>query len=155
MATPCSAPFLGTAIGFALGQPAAIVFLVFSAVGLGLALPYLALAAFPRVAKLLPKPGDWMITFRNVMGFLLAAAAIWLFYVLAGQVSAERVAFIQLALLFLALTTFFLKEAAHGSAKKNLALLGMVAASALTVVLAAQAPPKAVGEVAGKGSTGN
>lgn len=151
MATPCSAPFLGTAIGFALGQPAWVVFLVFSAVGLGLALPYLALAAFPGISKLLPKPGDWMITFRNVMGFLLAAAAIWLFYVLAGQVSAERVAFIQLSLLLLALSTFFLRDAAHGSAQKTIALLGIVAASALTVTLAAQSPPKPSGQTADQG----
>ena len=151
MATPCSAPFLGTAIGFALGQPAWVVFVVFTAVGLGLSLPYLALAAMPRVASLLPKPGDWMLTFRNVMGFLLAAAAIWLFYVLAGQVSAERVAFIQLALLLLALATFFLRDAEYGSARKKVAVLGIVAASALTVALAAQAPPKKSDQVAGKG----
>ncbi len=152
MATPCSAPFLGTAIGFALGQPAIIVFVVFTAVGLGLALPYLLLAAFPRAARLLPRPGNWMITFRNVMGFLLAAAAIWLFYVLAGQISAERVAFIQLALLLLALCTFFLREAGEASVKKTLAVLGIVAASALTITLAAKAPPKPSQGVASKGS---
>jgi suppressor for copper-sensitivity B len=143
MATPCSAPFLGTAIGFALGQPAPMVFLVFTAVGLGLALPYLVLAAFPRAAALLPKPGDWMITFRNLMGFLLAAAAVWLFYVLSGQIRAEWVAYVQLALLGLALAAFLLSQAAHGSPRRALAAAAMVAAAALTVGLAVKAPAKA------------
>jgi thiol:disulfide interchange protein len=143
MATPCSAPFLGTAIGFALGQPAPVVFLVFTAVGLGLALPYLVLAAFPRAAALLPKPGDWMITFRNLMGFLLAAAAVWLFYVLSGQIRAEWVAYVQLALLGLALAAFLLGQAAHGSPRRALAAAAMVAAAALTVGLAVKAPAKA------------
>ncbi len=110
MATPCSAPFLGTAIGFALAQPAPIVFAVFTAVGLGFALPYLLLAAFPGAARLLPKPGAWMVTFKNIMGFLLAAAAIWLFYVLAAQVTAERLAFIQVSLLAMALATWLFRH---------------------------------------------
>ncbi len=153
MATPCSAPFLGTAIGFALGQPASTIFLVFTAVGLGLSLPYLTLAVFPQAARLLPRPGDWMITFRNVMGFLLAAAAVWLFYVLAGQVSSERVAFIQLALLTLALATYFLSRTGHGaSGRKTAALAGMAAASVLTVGLAVAAPPKPSGSAEGRGA---
>ena len=88
MATPCSAPFLGTAIGFALGPAGAVVFAIFTALGLGMALPYLLLAAAPGVARLLPRPGAWMETVRGVMGFLLAAAAVWLFYVLSAQVRA-------------------------------------------------------------------
>ncbi|MEO1367424.1 MAG: protein-disulfide reductase DsbD domain-containing protein, partial [Acidobacteriota bacterium] len=75
MATPCSAPFLGTAVGFALTQPAFVVVLIFTAIGVGLALPYLVLAALPQAAAILPKPGAWMVTFRKVMGFLLAAAS--------------------------------------------------------------------------------
>ena len=143
MATPCSAPFLGTAIGFALGQPAPIVFLVFTAVGLGLALPYLVLAVFPRAARLLPKPGDWMVTFRNLMGFLLAAAAVWLFYILAGQIRAEWVAYVQLALLGLALAAYLLSQAAYGSPRRWLPVAAMVAAAVLTVGLAVKAPAKA------------
>ncbi|MEO1088346.1 MAG: hypothetical protein AAFY88_29290, partial [Acidobacteriota bacterium] len=74
MATPCSAPFLGTAVGFALTQPPYVVVLMFTAIGVGLALPYLVLAAVPQAASVLPKPGAWMVTFRKVMGFLLTAA---------------------------------------------------------------------------------
>ncbi len=103
MATPCSAPFLGTAVAFGLAQPPAVIFAVFTAVGVGMALPYLLLAAFPGAARVLPKPGAWMATLRTVMGFLLAAAAVWLFYVLAAQLPPERLAFLQLALLAMAL----------------------------------------------------
>src|SRR5262245_57063171 len=93
MATPCSAPFLGTAVGFALAQQVPVIFAIFTAVGLGMALPYLLLAAAPGAAtRLLPKPGAWMEGVRGVMGFLLAASAVWLLYVLAAQVSPERLA---------------------------------------------------------------
>ncbi|MEM9594105.1 MAG: thioredoxin family protein [Acidobacteriota bacterium] len=145
MATPCSAPFLGTAIGFALAQPASVIFLVFTAIGLGLALPYLALAAFPRAAGILPKPGAWMNTFRGVMGFLLAAAAVWLFYVLAGQISSERLAFVQLTLLALALFTWMLRGARAGSAWRKIAIVGVAATACGTIVLAAGAPPASQG----------
>ncbi|MCM2269839.1 MAG: hypothetical protein NDJ75_07045, partial [Thermoanaerobaculia bacterium] len=103
MATPCSAPFLGTALSFALGQSAGVIVATLTAVGVGLALPYLVLAAWPGFVRHLPKPGAWMDTLRGTMGFLLAAALVWLLYVLQAQVAAEFVAFFQLALLALGL----------------------------------------------------
>jgi len=118
MATPCSAPFLGTAVGFALAQPSPIILAIFTSVGVGMALPYLALAVAPGAAKLLPKPGAWMETVRRVMGFLLAAAAVWLFYVLAGQISPERLAAIELALLAIALFVW-LRHSATASASAS------------------------------------
>ena len=126
MATPCSAPFLGTALGFALGQPAPTVFLTFTAVGIGMALPYLAVAATPRSLAILPKPGAWMAQLKGVMGFLLAGAAIWLLYVLAGQMPAERVAFLQGALLLLALFVWLRSSA--GKVGRSVATVGMLAA---------------------------
>ncbi|MEM8929604.1 MAG: thioredoxin family protein [Acidobacteriota bacterium] len=141
MATPCSAPFLGTAVGFALAEPPAIILLVFTSIGLGLALPYLVLAAFPAAARFLPKPGEWMVTFRSVMGFLLAAAAIWLFYVLAGQISSERVAFVQLTLLALALATWYASRQPVATWGRRLAVLAVVLSAFGTVVLAVGAPP--------------
>ncbi len=135
MATPCSAPFLGTAVGFALAQPVAVIFAVFTAVGLGLALPYLLIAALPATVKLLPRPGAWMVTVRQVMGFLLAAAAVWLFYVLAAQISPERVAFVQLALLALALCTW-IHSRATGPTARRIAIAGTLVAAVLSIVLA-------------------
>lgn len=103
MATPCSAPFLGTALTFALGQRGATIFAVFTAVGLGLALPYLLLAAGPGAVRWLPKPGDWMETLRGTMGFLLAGAVVWLLFVLAGQIDAVALALFEVGLLALTL----------------------------------------------------
>jgi suppressor for copper-sensitivity B len=115
MATPCSAPFLGSAVGFALGQTAPVIFAVFLAVGIGMSLPYLLLAAVPSAASILPKPGEWMNTFKGLMGFLLAGAAVWLFYVLAAQVDATRVALVELLLLAMGLCAWMLHRAALGS----------------------------------------
>ncbi len=114
MATPCSAPFLGTAIGFGLAQPAPVIVAIFAAVGVGLALPYLILAAAPGAARLLPRPGPWMETLRGVLGFLLAASAVWLLYVLAAQVSPERLALFEVGLLLVALVTWLRHRTAAG-----------------------------------------
>ena len=103
MATPCSAPLLGTAIGFALSQDTPRIFAIFTLLGIGMALPYLFVAAVPRSVNLLPRPGQWMVHFKIFMGFLLAATAVWLLYVLHAQLSAERLAFLELALLTVAL----------------------------------------------------
>jgi thiol:disulfide interchange protein len=140
MATPCSAPFLGTAVGFALGQPTAVVFAVFTAVGLGMAAPYLLLAAWPAAARLLPKPGAWMVRLKEVMGFLLAGAAVWLFYVLAQQVSAASLALIQLGLLLLALVVWLSRSARPGL-QRAAAVAAVLAVAGGTVWAAAAAPP--------------
>ena len=84
LATPCTAPFLGTASAFALAQPAWITFLVFLFIGLGMALPYLVLAANPRWIRYLPKPGNWMVRLKQLMGFLLLATLLWLVWIV-GQ----------------------------------------------------------------------
>jgi suppressor for copper-sensitivity B len=86
LATPCSAPFLGTAVGFALARDAADIFAVFAALGFGLALPYLLVALFPGLATRLPRPGQWMITLRKIMGFALAATGLWLLSVLSTAI---------------------------------------------------------------------
>ena len=85
LATPCSAPFLGTAIGFAFSQGAFEVFALFFAMGIGLALPYLAFAVFPKLVRFLPKPGAWMVRAKMVLGGLLLATAIWILWVLSAQ----------------------------------------------------------------------
>ncbi len=144
MATPCSAPFLGTAVGFALAQSPVVIFAIFTAIGVGLALPYLLLAVFPKAGGWLPKPGAWMVTFRGIMGFLLAAAAIWLFYVLAAQVSSESLAYIQLAILALALCTWLFSHAERAPLRRRFASLGIVAAAIFAIVLAINSPSPAM-----------
>ncbi len=83
LATPCSAPFVGSALGFAFTQGSGAIVAVFAALGLGLAVPYLAVAAVPALATRLPRPGRWMLTLRRGLGILLAATALWLLRVLA------------------------------------------------------------------------
>ena len=85
LATPCSAPFLGTAIGFALARGTPQIFAVFAALGIGMATPYLAIAVAPGLATRLPHPGKWMVTMKRVLALLLAATALWLLTVLATQ----------------------------------------------------------------------
>jgi suppressor for copper-sensitivity B len=93
LATPCSAPFLGTAVAFALsGRPVDIA-VVFTALGFGLATPYLAIAAAPGLVERLPKPGRWMLWLKAFLGLMLAATAGWLFFVLDG-VAGGRVALV-------------------------------------------------------------
>ncbi|MFD1356257.1 protein-disulfide reductase DsbD family protein, partial [Methylorubrum suomiense] len=86
VATPCTAPFMGAAVGFALTQPAWVGLLVFACLGLGLALPFLALTAFPGALSLLPRPGAWMETVKGALAFPVYATAAWLVWVLAQQV---------------------------------------------------------------------
>ena len=92
VATPCTAPFMGVALGYALFQPAATALSVFIALGLGLALPYLVLSFVPGLAKALPRPGPWMETMRKVLSVPMFATVAWLLWVLGQQVQWTGVA---------------------------------------------------------------
>ena len=85
LSTPCSAPFLGTAMGFAFTTSTPVLFLFFTAAGVGLALPYMLVSAFPKVLKVFPKPGAWMVTLQKIMGVLLLATVVWLLWIVREQ----------------------------------------------------------------------
>jgi thiol:disulfide interchange protein DsbD len=85
LATPCTAPFLGTAIGFAFTQSSAVILLMFTAVAAGMSAPYFLLSAQPAWMKFLPQPGPWMVHVKQFMGFLLLATLLFLIYVLGAQ----------------------------------------------------------------------
>jgi len=139
MATPCSAPFLGTALGFALTQSIATTFAMFSAIGVGMASPYLLLAVAPGIARVLPKPGPWMVRFRAVMGFLLAGTAVWLLYVLSGLVALPPLLFFIGLLLTVSGVTFLASRSEPFTARRR-ALMTVTGALCVTsVVIAAQA----------------
>ena len=89
VATPCTAPFMGSALGFALSQPTVLALLIFAMLGLGMALPYLLLTTVPALVKYVPRPGAWMESFKQFMGFLLMATVLWLLWVFSLQVGAE------------------------------------------------------------------
>jgi thiol:disulfide interchange protein len=85
LATPCTAPFLGTALGFAFTQSAAIILAMFAAIAAGMSAPYVLLSAQPAWLRFLPKPGPWMLHVKQFMGFLLLATLLFLLYVLGSQ----------------------------------------------------------------------
>lgn len=79
LATPCVGPFMGSAVAWSVSQPPLVTYAVFASVGLGMASPYLLIGAFPWLIRFLPKPGAWMVTFQNVMGFVLLGTVVYLF----------------------------------------------------------------------------
>ncbi len=125
MATPCTAPFLGTSVGFALGQSNLTVLAMFTALGIGMALPYLLLAASPRAIDLLPAPGPWMIRLKMALGFVLAGAAVWLLFVLSAQVNPPRLAFFELTLLAVALFVWLRREASAPRTRRIMSLAAL------------------------------
>jgi thiol:disulfide interchange protein len=141
MATPCSAPFLGTAVGFGLAQSAAVILVVFAAIGVGMALPYLVMAAVPGSVARLPRPGAWMLKLKMILGFLLAGAAIWLLYVLSSQVSPERLAAIEVGLLAIALLVWWAGSTGGTRGARAFGRAGVAAAIAGTLYLSAHATP--------------
>ena len=109
LATPCSAPFLGTAVGFAISRGPSEIFGIFFVLGLGLSLPYLCVAAVPKLATRLPRPGNWMNWLRRILGLALAATGVWLITVLVAQIGAETAISIA-ALILLMVAVIALKQ---------------------------------------------
>lgn len=142
MATPCSAPFLGTALSFALAQSAPTIFGIFSAIGFGFALPYLALAVWPKAVQLLPQPGAWMERLKTTLGFLLAGALVWLFYVLQAQVSPEALALFQLSLFAIALVVWLGGQGASLARKRLSWAVAFVLGWSGVALLGSSAPQK-------------
>ena len=106
VASPCTAPFMGAALGFALIQPDIFSYLVFLFLALGFALPYFLIALFPSLIDFLPKPGKWMKSLKQLFGFMMFAAAIWLLWVLANQVDANSILFVLIGWFLLAFTSW-------------------------------------------------
>ncbi len=145
LATPCSAPFLGTAVGFALARDALEILAVFTALGAGLALPYLTVAAIPSAVRVLPRPGRWMVTLRRLLAVALAATVVWLLSVLTIQSSATAAVVTGASLLVLG------GALALGSRAPQLGrLVGLPVA--LVAATAAVASPAILGGAAAPGS---
>jgi thiol:disulfide interchange protein DsbD len=99
VATPCTAPFMGSALGYGLSQPAAVSLLIFTALGLGMAAPYVCLSFSPGLLRFLPRPGAWMEGFKQLMGFCLMATVIALLWLFGQQTGVDGIAFLLGALL--------------------------------------------------------
>jgi suppressor for copper-sensitivity B len=139
LATPCSAPFLGTAIGFALAAGPFEIFAVFLALGVGLAAPYLAVAAVPHLARGLPRPGHWMLTLRRILGVALAATAAWLVSVLVTQIGGVAAMAVAAAMVAAAAALWRLRTPGL-----RRAVPAALLAAAFVVPLTMAAPPAAV-----------
>ena len=110
VASPCTAPFMGSAIGFALLQPSGNSLLIFVSLGLGFALPYLILSIKPTLLSFLPKPGAWMETFKQFMAFPMWASALWLLWVLSGQVDSDTVLLVLIGGLIISLSLWLIEK---------------------------------------------
>ena len=131
VATPCTAPFMGAAVGFTLAQPAAISLAIFAMLGVGMALPVLALSFFPAALKKLPKPGPWMETFKQVMAFPLFATVIWLAWVLGAQAGNDAVLALLAGLLVLAIGAWIHGRWARSEGMARFVFAGLFAAAGL------------------------
>lgn len=104
VATPCTAPFMASALGYAFINAGVSGFFVFITLGLGLAFPYLLLCYMPSLRNVLPRPGLWMETMRNILGFPMLATALWLFWILGNQAGVNAMAVAMIASLFLTIS---------------------------------------------------
>ena len=156
VATPCTAPFMGSALGFTLGQPPAEAAAVFTALGLGMALPYLVLGWFPALLRWLPRPGRWMQTLRQALAFPMYATAAWLAWVLGMQMGLDAVFALSLGMVLLALAAWcygrFVQQGQQGRHRFAGALSSLLAfAAALWMVWPGAAPESAAGAASASG----
>lgn len=125
---PCVGPFLAAPVGVALEQPAPIVIAVFLMVGAGLAAPFVALSFTPALARLLPKPGKWMVTFRQALAFPMFLTALWLLWVLAGQGGSDAVILVLAGATLLVFGIWLARIAGRSLAGRAVATLAILAA---------------------------
>ena len=123
IASPCTAPFMGASLGVALALPPLQALTIFATLGIGMALPYLAASWSPALARMLPRPGAWMATFRHAMAFPMFATVVWLVWVLGQQSGINGAASLLALLLSLALVIWAL--ALRGSSRLVMTTLGM------------------------------
>lgn len=135
VASPCTAPFMGTALGYAVTQPALIALLVFTLLGLGMAAPFLLLSFSPRLLRYLPKPGAWMESFKQFMAFPLYATVLWLLWVLGRQVGVDGMTAALGGLLLLSLALWLWAGKTTWWRKVTVIILIITALSLLTLPL--------------------
>lgn len=128
-ATPCTAPFMGAAVGFALTRSAPELFAVIMALGLGFALPLFALSVSPLAQRILPKPGPWMESFKELMAFPLYATVVWLVWVLAQQTGADGVAAAGIVLVICAFGAWLIGSRTGQSSFRLPIAIGLIAAT--------------------------
>jgi thiol:disulfide interchange protein DsbD len=144
VATPCTAPFMGSAIGWALVLPDARVFAVFAALAFGLAAPYLAISGIPKARRFLPRPGEWMVVLKQFFGFAMAATAVWLAWIVGRLAGADSLALVAALWVVVALGAWILGRGAlphHSALRRNLSRIAFLILVAGSVAVAARHLP--------------
>lgn len=150
VATPCTAPFMGAAIGYALSQPALQMLVVFWGLGLGLALPYLLLAWWPSLQRRLPKPGLWMEWVKQAMAFPMYLTSVWLIWVLGQQASVDVVAYALAGMVLIAFAAWLFQITRNS--RPALAHTGTALALSAVLLAIAGGYWSAVNDAAGSGT---
>jgi thiol:disulfide interchange protein len=156
VATPCTAPFMAAALGFALGQPAPQTVVVLLAMGLGLALPFLTLSMVPALQRLMPRPGPWMDRLRQFLAFPMFASAVWMIWVLTQQTGPDGVIYALGGMVLIAFAIWLLRLGSPSSAgtwvKRGLAAAAVLLA--LAAVLKLEDGPATAASASGGPSQG-
>ncbi|MCB1308213.1 MAG: thioredoxin family protein, partial [Leptospiraceae bacterium] len=134
LATPCTAPFMGTAMGFALSQSMVVTLLIFTCLGIGMAMPYILITFFPGVLRYLPRPGAWMETFKQLLAFGLVATVIWLLWVLGRQTGANGLILILIALMLVSLAAWLYGRWQFVGGRRHWIAVGVAALAILSAI---------------------
>jgi thiol:disulfide interchange protein len=153
VATPCTAPFMGAAMGAALIRPAPEALVIFGGLGVGMATPYVMLAFWPALAQRLPRPGRWMETFKQLLAFPMFAVAIWLVWVFGLQVGMGGAAQLMFGLLLLAMAAWLVgRWPAHAvSSRVRVATRGLAVTALAVALFAGRGRHAARGAPGGRG----
>lgn len=151
VASPCTAPFMGSALAYAFAAPMLSALLVFLMLGIGLALPFLAIGFVPALGRLLPRPGRWMETLKQVLAFPMYLTAVWLVWVLANQRGADAVGLVLAAMVLLAMTLWWFERSRSRGAISKLAVAVLALATVIPMVLLAQVQRPASSAVVAQG----
>ena len=125
VASPCTAPFMGAAIGYALIQPSAITIPIFLSLGLGFSLPYLLLALFPSLITKMPRPGEWMNTLKEFFAFPMFATSLWLLWVFSFQTTADSLISLLITILLISII-FWVVTKSTSKISRALSLLAVI-----------------------------
>ncbi len=145
VATPCTAPFMAAAIGFAITQPWYVSFAVFEAIGVGLALPYVALAFSPGARRFLPKPGAWMNSFKQVLAFPVYGTAVWLAFVLSSETGSIGITAALAGLVLIGFAAWLYEAVRNSIGGRRLAGLAGVAIAVIAALVLLKLPDEASG----------
>jgi thiol:disulfide interchange protein DsbD len=151
VASPCTAPFMGSALAFALTSAAWVSFLVFLALGLGLALPFLLIGFVPALGRFLPRPGAWMETLKQILAFPMYLTAVWLVWVLGNQRGVDAIGLVLIGAVVLTWACWWFERNRYGSNRQRALALIVALVALLPLYEIAKLAPKATAAAATAG----